>query len=93
MKVTINVDCTPEEARTFMGLPDVTAAQKAVVDEWQRQALEAMSAMDPQSLFRAWMPGGMGGSMSGAAGGSDAWDQFQKAFWAAVPDADKKSGK
>ena len=49
--------------------------------------------MDPQSLFRAWVPGGMGGSMSGASGGSDAWDQFQKAFWAAMPDADKKSGK
>lgn len=93
MKVTINVDCTPEEARTFMGLPDVTAAQKAVVDEWQRQALEAMSAMDPQSLFKAWMPGGMGGPMGTASGGAEAWDQFQKAFWAAMPDADKKPAK
>ncbi|MEL0013134.1 MAG: DUF6489 family protein, partial [Alphaproteobacteria bacterium] len=35
MKVTINVDCTPEEARAFMGLPNVADAQKAVVDEWQ----------------------------------------------------------
>jgi len=91
MKVTINVDCTPEEARTFMGLPDVKDAQKAVVDEWQRQALEAMSNMDPQTLFKAWMPGAMG---SGAAGsGMEAWEQFQKAFWSAMPDPDSDSSK
>jgi hypothetical protein len=89
MKVTINVDCTPEEARTFMGLPDVKAAQQAVVEEWQRQALEAMTSMDPQTLFKAWMPGGMGGQM----GGTDAWDQFQKAFWSAMPEAKDKPGK
>lgn len=91
MKVTINVDCTPEEARTFMGLPDVTKAQKAVVDEWQRQALEAMSSMDPQTLFKAWMPGALG-SMGGGSG-MEAWDQFQKAFWNAMPDPDDSSKK
>lgn len=94
MKVTINVDCTPEEARTFMGLPDVAGAQKAVVDEWQRQALEAMSSMDPQTLFKAWMPGAMGGMGSmGAGGGMEAWDQFQKAFWNAMPDPDAEPEK
>ncbi|HQP20972.1 MAG TPA: DUF6489 family protein, partial [Phenylobacterium sp.] len=24
MKMTIEIDCTPQEARTFLGLPDVT---------------------------------------------------------------------
>lgn len=91
MKVTINVDCTPEEARTFMGLPDVKAAQQAVVEEWQRQALEAMTTMDPQTLFKAWMPGAMGGQMgAGQMGGADAWDQFQKAFWSAMPETSDK---
>lgn len=79
MKVTINVDCTPEEGRTFMGLPNVADAQKAVVDEWQRQTLEAMQNMDPQTFFRTWMNGG-------TAMGADTWDQFQKAFWASMPD-------
>ena len=41
---------TPEEARSFMGLPDVSAAQQAVVEEWQKRAMEAMSAMDPALL-------------------------------------------
>jgi hypothetical protein len=67
--VTIDIDCTPEEARRFMGLPDVTAAQEAVVQEWQKQATEAMKAMDPQALFKAWVPD------------SGAWEQFQNAFW------------
>ena len=79
MKVTINVDCTPEEARAFMGLPNVADAQKAVVDEWQRQTLEAMQNMDPQILFQTWMSGG-------TAMGADAWEHCQKAFWAAMPD-------
>jgi hypothetical protein len=32
MKVTMEVDCTPEEARRFMGLPDVTKANEIYVD-------------------------------------------------------------
>ncbi len=84
MKVTIDIDCTPEEARSFMGLPDVSAAQQAVVEEWQKQAMEAMSAMDPQSLFKAWMPdGGMPGD------GAEGWEQFQNAFWSSMTNATK----
>jgi hypothetical protein len=32
MKVNVEVDCTPEEARRFMGLPDVAKANDAYVD-------------------------------------------------------------
>lgn len=32
MKVTIEVDCTPEEARSLLGLPDVTKANDAYVE-------------------------------------------------------------
>ncbi|WP_338446802.1 DUF6489 family protein [Pelagerythrobacter marensis] len=32
MKVHIEIDCTPEEARTFMGLPDVGKANDVYVD-------------------------------------------------------------
>ena len=31
MKVTIEIDCTPDEARVFMGLPDVKPMQAAVM--------------------------------------------------------------
>lgn len=32
MKVNVEVDCTPEEARRFLGLPDVSKANEAYVD-------------------------------------------------------------
>ena len=32
MKVHIEIDCTPEEARTFMGLPDISKANTVYVD-------------------------------------------------------------
>lgn len=32
MKVNIEIDCTPEEARKFMGLPDVSKANEFYVD-------------------------------------------------------------
>lgn len=78
MKVTIEIDCTPEEARSFMGLPDISAAQEAVVEEWQKQAMEAMSSMDPQSLFKAWVPDG-----------SEGWEKFQNSFWSSMTNGTK----
>jgi len=32
MKVNVEIDCSPEEARRFMGLPDVTKANDAYMD-------------------------------------------------------------
>lgn len=32
MKVHVEIDCTPEEARSFMGLPDVGKANDVYVD-------------------------------------------------------------
>jgi hypothetical protein len=32
MKVNVEIDCTPEEARRFMGLPDVSKANDAYVE-------------------------------------------------------------
>jgi hypothetical protein len=32
MKVHIEIDCTPQEARSFMGLPDVGKANEVYVD-------------------------------------------------------------
>lgn len=33
MKVNIEIDCSPEEARTLLGLPDVTKANEAYVEK------------------------------------------------------------
>ena len=33
MKFTVDVDCTPEEARRFLGLPDLTPVHQAYIDK------------------------------------------------------------
>ena len=35
MKFTINIDCTPEEARAYLGLPDVRPMQEQLLKEMQ----------------------------------------------------------
>jgi hypothetical protein len=55
MKITVNVDCTPEEARAFLGLPDVGALNNALVEEMTTRMKDNMSAMEPEVLMRSWM--------------------------------------
>jgi hypothetical protein len=59
MKIKIDVECTPEEARSFLGLPDVRPMQDAMMQHAQQRMEEAMAAMDPESLWRTWMGTGM----------------------------------
>lgn len=56
MKVNIEIDMTPEEARKVMGLPDVGKLQEKIVAEMQKRAMAALDANDPQALLKAWMP-------------------------------------
>ncbi len=61
MKFTINVDCTPEEARAFFGLPDVTAVNEMIIDGIAKRTEENLEAFtDPQKFFEAAMAGGLG---------------------------------
>jgi hypothetical protein len=56
MKVTIEVDCTPEEARRFFGLPDVVPMQQAVMEKLQQRLASAVDITTPEALLGAWMP-------------------------------------
>jgi hypothetical protein len=51
-----NFECTPEEMREFLGLPDVKPMQAALLAKIERQALEAVNAASPDALFRTWLP-------------------------------------
>ncbi len=65
MKVKIDIDCTPEEARTFFGLPDLGPLQQEMLKAMQEKMMGTMGAMDPETIMKAWMPGGAfwGGGM------------------------------
>jgi hypothetical protein len=40
MKVTVDVDCTPEEARRFLGLPDLSPVHEAYVEKMKAAVTE-----------------------------------------------------
>ena len=62
MKVNIEIDCTPEEARSFLGLPDVTALNETLMAEMQKRAEANMEQLDPEVLMRQWSA--FGGQMT-----------------------------
>lgn len=45
MKVNVEVDCTPEEARRFLGLPDVSKANDVYVDAIAK-AMQGVTSLD-----------------------------------------------
>jgi hypothetical protein len=60
MKMTIEVDCTPEEARRFLGLPDVSALNDHLVAEMQKRIDANIAMLSPDELVKNWMAFGAG---------------------------------
>jgi len=52
----VDVDCTPEEARTFLGLPDVKPMQDALMKQLEQRMSANIQAMDPENLMKTWLP-------------------------------------
>jgi Family of unknown function (DUF6489) len=61
MKFTIDVDCTPEEARRFLGLPDVTEMQASLMKDLEGRLKSSLAAMDPEAMIRTWLPASIQG--------------------------------
>lgn len=61
MKVSFDIDCTPEEARRFLGLPDVAPVNEAVVEELTKRAAEMAQNMDADKMMEQWMTAGVQG--------------------------------
>lgn len=55
MKVNFEIDCTPEEARAFLGLPDVRPMQASIMSEMERRVLAEMDRFSPEAVLKSWM--------------------------------------
>ena len=62
MKVTIDIDCTPLEARQFFGLPDVQPMQQAVLAEMEKRTLAEMEKFTPEKMLQNWFSTGQQGA-------------------------------
>ncbi|MBT8473817.1 MAG: hypothetical protein HKN14_11760 [Marinicaulis sp.] len=82
MKFTINIDCTPQEARTFFGMPDVEPMNQMVMGEMMKRAKDSMDTLaDPERFVANMM-----------AMGGKGMEQFQSMMGAAMAGGGK-SGK
>lgn len=71
MKFKFDIDCTPEEARTFLGLPDVAPLQEKMMNEIETRLQENIRNLSPEEMVKTWMPSTLQGL-----------GEIQKAFWA-----------
>ncbi|WP_225207105.1 DUF6489 family protein [Novosphingobium huizhouense] len=84
MKVNVEIDCSPEEARRFLGLPDVSKANDVYVDAIAN-AMKGVTSMDQLSgmarqiapmgelgmnLFKQFVEQGAGAAMAGFKAGT-----------------------
>jgi hypothetical protein len=82
MKVTVEMDITPQEARQLMGLPDLEPMQEALLEKIQAKMESAIDDMnDPQALMKNYFPVGI-----------QAMDQFQN-FFSGIAKAATKNSK
>ena len=49
MKVNVEIDCTPLEARQFFGLPDVQPLQNAAMEKLQQQMMANIDKVSPEA--------------------------------------------
>jgi hypothetical protein len=85
MKLNVVVDCTPEEARAFLGLPDVTPVNEALVSAIKQRIEQNIELVSPEFYLKQWY------SMGGQA--TDSFMQMMTAgARAATGDAPAKKG-
>jgi Family of unknown function (DUF6489) len=82
MKITVDLDCTPVEARQLMGLPDVQPLQAALLAEIEKKMMADLERFSPEGIARAWLS---------PLGGEQLSDAFGSWLRQAAPNAAKSS--
>lgn len=86
MKFNFDIECTPEEARRFIGLPDIAPMQEKMLKELENRMLDNLKSLSPEEMVKTWMPATMQG-----------FGEMQKIFWSQMgvkmPEAPKTSKK
>ena len=61
MRISFDIDCTPEEARRFFGLPDVSPVNEALVEQLKARVADMADNMDAEKMMQQWMSAGVQG--------------------------------
>ncbi|MGI9416540.1 MAG: DUF6489 family protein [Geminicoccaceae bacterium] len=70
MKITVDIDCTPQEARAFFGLPNIEPMQDELLAQLKDQLAKYLASTDPEAMLKLWLPESVKGL-----------GQIQEQFW------------
>ncbi len=73
MKVTFDIECTPQEARAFLGLPNVETLNDYMVEQMKARVEQNIQSMQPEEILKTW-----------SSFGVQAQDQFLKLMQSAA---------
>ena len=62
-----------QRIRAFFGLPDIKPMQDRIMGEIEERLRSSLGAMNPETVFKTWLPASMQGI--------DQMQQMQQAFW------------
>ncbi|MFQ3596155.1 MAG: DUF6489 family protein [Sphingomonadaceae bacterium] len=75
MKIEVEIEATPVEARQFLGLPDLTPLHDMWLQKMQEMMTQGVSAADMERLMKTWT--------AGVPGLSENLERWQQLFWSA----------
>jgi hypothetical protein len=81
MKINIEVDLTPDEARRMLGLPDIAPMQEELMAQISDQIKRNVAYIDPELLVKTALPVGLEGV-----------DRLQKVLWSVAKSAVGEGG-
>jgi hypothetical protein len=55
MKIKLDVDCSAEEARAFLGLPDLRPMQATLMADLEQRMRETIAAWSPETVLGQWL--------------------------------------
>jgi hypothetical protein len=73
VQVRVTIDCTPQEARAFFGLPDLGPLHAFYLDKMQSWMSGDTTPAELEKLMRLW-----------SAGMAEGFEQWQRLFWQAA---------
>lgn len=74
MKIQIDIEATPQEIRSFFGLPDLEPLQREIVDVIRKNMSAGIDGFDPMTVMKPFI----------LPEQSQAFSALQKSFWNAM---------
>jgi len=61
MKISLDIDCTPDELRGFFGMPEIKPLQERLLKEVEERMRANLQALDAETMLKTWLPAGLKG--------------------------------